>query len=175
MHAWVKGVNAFLPESVRIQWAMIVDESFHARHSVKEREYQYILVNDLYNSAPFHSNVGWTYHKLNTKLIKPSCLKFKGKHDFTSFRSSECQAKSPIRTIKKFLELNDVKKTIFLTPKLNYELEIKKAIKKYNIDKNKVMVITQASTGLSKFYEHCVQKMDAEGHDLREENHPIWN
>ena len=102
MHAWVKGVNAFLPESVRIQWAMIVDESFHARHSVKEREYQYLLVNDSYNSAPFHSNVGWTYYKLNTKLIKLSCLKFKGKHDFTSFRSSECQAKSPIRTIKQF-------------------------------------------------------------------------
>ena len=35
-------------------------------------------------------------------MIKLSCLKFKGKHDFTSFRSSECQAKSPIRTIKKF-------------------------------------------------------------------------
>ena len=38
----------------------------------------------------------------------------------------------------------------------------------YNIDKNKVMVITQASTGLSKFYEHCIQRMDAEGQELRE-------
>ena len=85
-----------------MQWGMIVDDSFHARHSVIGREYQYLLVNDSFNSAPFHSNMGWTYHKLNTKLINPACLKFIGRHDFSSFRSSECQAKSPIRTIRKF-------------------------------------------------------------------------
>ena len=67
-HAWVKGVNAFLPDSIRIKWANIVDETFHARHSALEREYQYLLVNDQYNSAPFHTNFGWTYHNLNTDI-----------------------------------------------------------------------------------------------------------
>ena len=38
----------------------------------------------------------------------------------------------------------------------------------YMIDKNKVMVITDASTGLGKFYEHCVLRMDSESTDLRE-------
>tara|TARA_Y100000389_G_C17225190_1_gene395278 strand:+ start:214 stop:633 length:420 start_codon:yes stop_codon:yes gene_type:complete len=38
----------------------------------------------------------------------------------------------------------------------------------YNIDKSKVMVITDASTGLSKFYEHCVIRMKDEGEELRE-------
>lgn len=38
----------------------------------------------------------------------------------------------------------------------------------YMIDKNKVMVITDASTGLGKFYEHCVLRMDSEPTDLRE-------
>lgn len=102
IHAWVKGVNAFLPDSIRIKWANIVDETFHARHSALEREYQYLLVNDQYNSAPFHTNFGWTYHNLNTDIIRPACLRFIGRHDFSSFRSSECQAKSPIRTINNF-------------------------------------------------------------------------
>jgi len=101
-HAWVKGVNAFLPDSIRIKWANIVDETFHARHSALEREYQYLLVNDQYNSAPFHTNFGWTYHNLNTDIIQSACLRFIGRHDFSSFRSSECQAKSPIRTINNF-------------------------------------------------------------------------
>ena len=38
----------------------------------------------------------------------------------------------------------------------------------YNIDKSKVMVITDASTGLAKFYEHCVIRMKDEGEELRE-------
>ena len=102
MYAWVKGINAFLPESIKVNWAKQVDESFHARHSVIEREYQYLLLNNSNNFAPFHSNIGWTYHKLNIDLIQPACLKFIGKHDFSAFRSSECQAKSPVRTIRNF-------------------------------------------------------------------------
>jgi len=46
-------------------------------------------------------NCGWTFYNLNIDLIKKSLLKFKGKHDFNAFRSSECQAKSSVRTISK--------------------------------------------------------------------------
>lgn len=113
IYSWVSGVNAFLPDSIRIKWAKIVDESFHARHSVLEREYQYILINDEYNSAPFYTNVGWTYHKINSDLINPSCQKFIGSHDFSSFRSSECQAKSAIRCIKQFKHKQDGKIHLF--------------------------------------------------------------
>ena len=42
----------------------------------------------------------------------------------------------------------------------------------YNIDKNKVMVITQASSGLSKFYEHCITMMDKEGDLTAREREP---
>lgn len=42
----------------------------------------------------------------------------------------------------------------------------------YNIDKNKVMVITQASTGLSKFYEHCITMMGKEGDIQQRDREP---
>ena len=42
----------------------------------------------------------------------------------------------------------------------------------YNIDKNKVMVITQASTGLSKFYEHCITMMEKEGDIQQRDREP---
>ena len=54
--------------------------------------------------------------------------------------SGGINATSQLNTIKKFIEINDIKKTIFLTPKLDYETEIKKAIKQSKI----------------KFYKHYV-------------------
>ena len=100
--AWVKGVNAFLPESIRVKWAQNVPENFHARHSVLEREYQYLLFKDTNNSPILYANAGWTYHALNNKNLIMACKSFEGTHYFSSFRSSECQAKSPIRTISQF-------------------------------------------------------------------------
>ncbi len=101
MHSWVKGINAFLPESIRVKWAVEVSDDFHARFSAKQREYQYLLLNQPINSAIMRQNCGWTFYNLNIDLIKKSLLKFKGKHDFNAFRSSECQAKSSVRTISK--------------------------------------------------------------------------
>jgi|TARA_B110000879_G_C11155344_1_gene506606 tRNA pseudouridine38-40 synthase len=100
--AWVKGVNAFLPNSIKVRWAKNISESFHARHSVLEREYQYLLIKDTNNSAIFHATAGWTYFDLDDYNLMAACKCFEGTHDFSSFRSSECQAKSPVRTINQF-------------------------------------------------------------------------
>ena len=43
--AWIRGVNAFLPETIRVVWAKKVDDDFHARFSAVQRRYQYLLVN----------------------------------------------------------------------------------------------------------------------------------
>ena len=61
--AWVRGVNAFLPDSIRVLWAKIVDDEFHARFSATLRSYQYLLL-----TAPQRpplkrcKRVGITYH-----------------------------------------------------------------------------------------------------------------
>ena len=43
--AWVRGVNALLPDSIAVQWAQVVDEQFHARFSAVSRTYTYVLYN----------------------------------------------------------------------------------------------------------------------------------
>ncbi len=77
--------------------------NFHARHSAKERIYLYIIQNRL---SPSTLNKDKEWHikkKLDIKLIKEGSKKLIGKHDFSTFRSSSCGAKSPIRTINKII------------------------------------------------------------------------
>jgi len=73
--------------------------AFHARYSAKKRIYKYIILNR--NSpSPLNKNKVWFIKKkLDIKLIKKALKILKGKHDFSTFRSSSCQAKSPIRTL----------------------------------------------------------------------------
>ena len=96
----IKGTNSFLPDSIRIKWIRKVSDDFHARFSATSREYQYLLNSAPINSSIWANHCGWTFYELNYELLKMASKKFKGRHDFSAFRSSECQAKSPIRTIK---------------------------------------------------------------------------
>ena len=75
--------------------------NFHARHSAKIRSYLYIIYN---REGPLslNKNRGWHLKKkLDINLLKKGARKLIGNHDFSTFRSSNCGAKSPIRTIKK--------------------------------------------------------------------------
>ena len=74
--------------------------NFHARHSAKERTYLYIIQNRL---SPSTLNKDKEWHikkKLDINLIKKGAKKLIGTFDYSTFRSSSCQAKSSIRTIK---------------------------------------------------------------------------
>ncbi len=67
--------------------------------------------------------------------------------------SSGVNSTSQLNTIKKFLELNEIKKTIFLTPNLNYKIEIKEAIKKSKIKISKHYIYDTEPTKLTKQIE----------------------
>lgn len=97
--AWVRGVNAFLPETVRVNWAHVVNADFHARFSARGRRYQYILYNAPVASALMSNKVGWFHLPLDLHAMQQAIGHFVGEHDFSAFRASECQAKSPIRHI----------------------------------------------------------------------------
>jgi tRNA pseudouridine38-40 synthase len=97
--AWVRGVNAFLPPSIRVLWAQKVDDTFHARYSASQRHYEYLVYNASMPSALWANKAGWIHDVLDFNKMKEAIDYFKGEHDFSAFRSSECQAKSPIRTI----------------------------------------------------------------------------
>ncbi len=73
--------------------------NFHARHSAKERIYLYIIQNRLSPSIVNKDREWHIRRKLDINLIKKGCKKLVGTHDFSTFRSSNCNAKSPVRTI----------------------------------------------------------------------------
>ncbi len=103
LSAWVRGVNAYLPSSVRVEWAQPVDDEFHARFSALERSYQYLLYNAPVSSALMVSKAGWFHLPLNVDAMAEAASYLIGEHDFSAFRAAECQAKSPIRTMTKAL------------------------------------------------------------------------
>ncbi|MBN1324917.1 MAG: tRNA pseudouridine(38-40) synthase TruA [Alphaproteobacteria bacterium] len=78
-----------------------VSDDFHARFSCILRNYKYIILNRA--AAPILEKdlVWWKPVELNIDAMKLAANKLIGNHDFTSFRASECQAKSPIKTMDK--------------------------------------------------------------------------
>jgi tRNA pseudouridine38-40 synthase len=97
--AWMRGVNAFLPAEVRVLWAKPVDENFHARFSATQRSYQFVLVNQPQAPAIQNGRVSWYHLPLSLQPMQEAAQHLLGEHDFSAFRASECQAKTPIRTI----------------------------------------------------------------------------
>lgn len=96
---WVKGVNANLPHDIRVQWAMPVDEQFHARFSARRRHYRYVILNRPVASAVLQRRVCHESRPLDHNSMQKAALALLGEHDFTAFRAVACQAKSPRREI----------------------------------------------------------------------------
>lgn len=97
--SWVRGVNSNLPASVSVQWAQHVGDTFHARFSATERTYTYIIVNTRVRQPLWDGRAGWVYQSLDLDTMRMAARSLLGEHDFSSFRSSQCQAKSPVRTM----------------------------------------------------------------------------
>jgi tRNA pseudouridine38-40 synthase len=95
----VRGVNAQLPDAIAIRWAREVDDEFHARFSAQRRRYHYLLLNRAERPALFAGRVGWCHRPLDAAPMREAAALLAGQHDFSSFRSSECQAKSPVKTL----------------------------------------------------------------------------
>jgi tRNA pseudouridine38-40 synthase len=97
--AWVRGVNALLPDSVAVLWSREVDGEFHARYSALSRTYRYELLNRAVRPALGAAHVGWFHPPLELAKMQQAAAHLVGEHDFSAFRSSECQASTPIRTL----------------------------------------------------------------------------
>ena len=95
--AWVRGVNAVLPESIAVRWAHAVPDEFHARFSAHGRSYRYLLLNRPTRSALHAGRTGWFHAPLDVAAMRAAAQFLIGEHDFSAFRSSECQAKSPVK------------------------------------------------------------------------------
>ena len=102
--SWVRGLNTFLPKTVSVRWARRVPDDFHARFSARSRTYENWILNDPVRSPILADLTGWVFRPLDVERMREGAVHLLGEHDFTSFRAAECQAKTPVRTIKR-LEL----------------------------------------------------------------------
>jgi tRNA pseudouridine38-40 synthase len=90
-----------------------VDSEFHARFDAKKRYYRYHIIN---REAPLvlDENRAWVVHqKLDVNAMREAAQHLIGQHDFTTFRASACQAKSPIKTMDK-IEFSQLGENIFI-------------------------------------------------------------
>jgi tRNA pseudouridine38-40 synthase len=99
--AWVRGTNTGLPDAIAVQWACRVAEDFHARFSAVARTYRYVLYNHPVRPAILAGKVGWFHRPLDAERMSEAAVRLLGTHDFSAFRSAECAARSPVRTIER--------------------------------------------------------------------------
>jgi tRNA pseudouridine38-40 synthase len=94
------GLNAHLrPHPIGVLSAEIVPDTFEARFSAKKRHYRYRICNRRANLALEIGRAWRLPRALDTDAMHAAAQKLVGKHDFTTFRDTECQAKSPEKTL----------------------------------------------------------------------------
>jgi tRNA pseudouridine38-40 synthase len=107
LFSWTRGLNAYLPPSIAVRWAWDVSlgidgndgQDFHARFSARARTYHYLLYNNPVRSPLLVGRAGWVFRSLDVEKMQAAANYLLGTHDFSAFRSSQCQAKSPVKTM----------------------------------------------------------------------------
>ena len=97
--SWVRGTNRYLPSDIAVQWCVPVSEAFHARNSARGRRYVYLLLESAVRPALESGFVGWVFRPLDGDAMRAAAPHVVGEHDFSSFRSSECQSPTPVKTL----------------------------------------------------------------------------
>ena len=114
---FLKSINHFLSRyGISILDLKKREFTFHSRYSAKARIYKYVILNRKSGSTLNNKRCWHIIKKLNIFMMKKGAKKLIGTKDFSTFRSSSCSAKTPVRTIKSIK---------FLTKKNIIEIEIK--------------------------------------------------
>jgi tRNA pseudouridine38-40 synthase len=98
-HSWVRGTNACLPKDIAVEWAVATTPAFHCRASAVSRRYAYVLLESAVRPSLDAGRVGWSFRPLDGAAMRLAAQHLIGEHDFTSFRASQCQALSPVKTM----------------------------------------------------------------------------
>ncbi|ANB17982.1 tRNA pseudouridine synthase A [Dokdonella koreensis DS-123] len=98
--AWVLGTNSQLPAAVAVRWAAPVADTFHARFSARARRYRYAILNRPVRPALDARFVTWERAPLDAAAMHDAAQALVGEHDFSAFRTSACQARSPMRRVQ---------------------------------------------------------------------------
>ena len=100
-YAWVRGANANLPEGISLLWAQEVPPDFHARFSATGRIYRYLILNRPQRPALHRHHYAWIHAPLDEARMGAGAVHLLGRHDFSAFRAAACQAKHPVRELRR--------------------------------------------------------------------------
>ncbi len=99
VRGWVLGANGQLPPDIAVNWAMELDRGFHARHTALARTYRYCILRRATRPALLRDRVCWVRAELDVGAMHAAAQALVGEHDFTSFRSVECQSPTAMRHV----------------------------------------------------------------------------
>jgi len=98
--SWVRGTNRFLPSDIAVQWCQAVGDEFNARNSAIGRRYSFVLRESPVRPSLESGLAGWVFRPLDASALRRAADALIGEHDFSAFRSAECQAASPVKTLR---------------------------------------------------------------------------
>jgi tRNA pseudouridine38-40 synthase len=98
--SWVRGTNRYLPEDIAVQWAQDVPPVFHARNGARGRKYAFLVRESAVRPAIEAGMCGWVFRALDLDAMREAAQALIGVHDFSAFRSSHCQALSPVKEMR---------------------------------------------------------------------------
>lgn len=98
--AWTLGANTQLPNDVCVLWAREVQPDFHARYSAISRAYRYVILERSSRPALERKRVCWSHKPLDAERMQEAAAHLIGTHDFSAFRSSDCQSRTPMRRME---------------------------------------------------------------------------
>lgn len=97
--SWVLGSNAKLPGAIAVRWAQPVAAEFNARYDARARRYRYRILDRPVRPALLRHLVTWERLPLDPARMHAAAQSLVGEHDFSAFRTVQCQARHPVRTV----------------------------------------------------------------------------
>lgn len=98
--SWLRGTNRYLPADIALQWCQPMAPEFHARYSAVGRRYAFLVLESPVRPAMEAGLCGWAFRPLSGELMEAAAQVLVGEHDFSAFRSAECQAASPVKVLR---------------------------------------------------------------------------
>jgi tRNA pseudouridine38-40 synthase len=101
LKAYWMGLNGLLPDDVAVVSAEVVDDAFDPRRWAQGKRYQYRISNRR-GRSPNRRHSHWEiFQPLDLAAMQRAAQHYLGRHDFSSFRAKDCEARHPIREIKR--------------------------------------------------------------------------
>ncbi len=99
--AYVKGMNALLPEDVAVRHAEVRDAPFDARRDARGKRYRYRIENGP-TRAPLTRLQAWqVFRPLDAAAMREAAAPLLGRHDFSAFRAADCEAHHAVRELRR--------------------------------------------------------------------------